>query len=320
MPYLNAAEILVKASRFDEARALLDRGLEATGGNRALHLKRYVVAAILDDHAAMASHSDVLRGTDFESDLLAAQAEAAGFEGRIGDYRRLTQRVVDRLTTQGLAEKAAVTRYGVQVVDALYGFRDRGLSEARALAAQEHPPQADLELATAFALLGDGKRAQQALVVARNRAGTSQHGVPAAETNLVAAILALRQARPRQAIDVLEKVDVKGNAGAAFGVWFVKGQAYLELGEARQAEAEFQRIVDARGRDPFDPTVPLAVRGVARARLASGNLKGAAEAYERLLTFWKDSDKEVPVIMNARSEFERLQSRQKTADVRARTR
>ena len=280
-------------------------------------MKRYVVAAILDDHGAMTSQADALRGTDYEGDLLAAQAEAAGFEGRIGDYRRLTQRVVDRLATQGLTEQAAVTQYRVPVVDALYGFRDRSLSEARALAARARPPRAGLELAQAFALLGDRNRAEQARVAARGQASMSHYGMSTAETNLVPAILALRRGRPRQAIDELENVDVQGHPGSSFGVWCVKGQAYLELGEARQAEKEFQRIVDARGLDPFNPTVPLAVRGVARARLASGNRQGAAEAYERLLTFWKDSDKDVPVTMNARAEFERLKAGKRTADVRA---
>jgi eukaryotic-like serine/threonine-protein kinase len=317
MPYLNAADILVKASRFDEARALLDRGLEATGGNAALHLKRYVVAAILDDHGAMATHANVLRGTDYEGELLAAQAAAAVFEGRIGDYRRLTQRVVGLLTTQGLTEQAAVTRYGVPVVDALYGFRDRSLSEARALAGQEHPPRADIGLAVAFALLGDSSRAEQARAVVRGQAKSSHDGMSAAEPNLVPAILALRRGRPRDAIDALETVDVRGHAGSSFGVWFAKGQAYLQLGEPSRAEKEFQRIVDARGQDPFDPTVPLAVRGVARARLAAGNRQGAAEAYTRLFTFWKDSDTDVPAIMSARAEFERLKAETKTAGVEA---
>jgi tetratricopeptide (TPR) repeat protein len=313
MPYLNAADILVKASRFDEARGLLDRGIEATGGNPALHLKRYVVAAILDDHAAMTSHADVLRGTDYEGELLAAQAEAAGFEGRIGDYRRLTQRVVELLTTQGLAEQAAVARYGVPAVDALYGFRDRSLSEARALAAEGHPPRADNGLALAFAMLGDSNRAERARVAAGGQAKKPHTGVSAAEASLVPAMLALRHGQPRKALGLLETQDVRGHAQSSFGAWFVIGQAYLALGDASKAEKGFQRIVDGRGRDPFDPTVPLAVRGVAKARLAAGNRQGAIEAYERLLTFWKDSDTGVPVIESARVEFERLKAGMTTA-------
>ena len=55
------------------------------------------------------------------------------------------------------------------------------------------------------------------------------------------------------------------------------------------------------------PVLSLARLGLARARVASGDLTGARQVYEDLLfKTWKDADDDVPVVMQAKEEYRKL--------------
>ena len=75
---------------------------------------------------------------------------------------------------------------------------------------------------------------------------------------------------------------------------------------AEAAEA-FQWIVDRRGWAPFDPEHVLAQLGLARAAALTGDLVKSRKAYERFFALWKDADPDLPVLLAARREYERLQ-------------
>jgi eukaryotic-like serine/threonine-protein kinase len=50
----------------------------------------------------------------------------------------------------------------------------------------------------------------------------------------------------------------------------------------------------------------MAPLGLARAHAMAGNVAGSLNAYERFLTAWGEADPDVPVLLEARSEFDRL--------------
>jgi hypothetical protein len=87
---------------------------------------------------------------------------------------------------------------------------------------------------------------------------------------------------------------------------YLRGLSYLMIGSGLEAAAEFQRLLDCRGSDPFSPCHAVAPLGLARALTASGNVAGAAHAYERFLAGWGQADADVPVLLEAREEYERL--------------
>jgi hypothetical protein len=67
---------------------------------------------------------------------------------------------------------------------------------------------------------------------------------------------------------------------------------------------EFQKILDHRGWDPASPLWPLAQLGLARAAALAGNVAGSRRAYQDFLSLWKDADPDLPVLIEARREFE----------------
>jgi predicted Zn-dependent protease len=80
---------------------------------------------------------------------------------------------------------------------------------------------------------------------------------------------------------------------------YVRGEAYLQMHDGKNAAEEFQKILDHRGVDPFD--FPLATLGLARAYAMQGDTAKAKAAYQDFLTLWKDAEPDIPILKEAKS-------------------
>ena len=87
----------------------------------------------------------------------------------------------------------------------------------------------------------------------------------------------------------------------------MRGQAYLKLGKGAEAAAEFQKILDHRGWDPLSPLYPLAQLGLARAAVLTGDSEKARKAYQDFFALWKDADPDLPILITAKKEYEKMQ-------------
>jgi ATP/maltotriose-dependent transcriptional regulator MalT len=95
-------------------------------------------------------------------------------------------------------------------------------------------------------------------------------------------------------------------AALSFRPTWVRGLAYLQLKDGAQATTEFQRIIDHRGWDILSPLWPLAHLGLARAAALQGDTATARKAYEDFFLMWKSADADLPVMIEARREYEKL--------------
>jgi hypothetical protein len=105
-----------------------------------------------------------------------------------------------------------------------------------------------------------------------------------------------------QLLDAAKKYEVAGE----FWPPYLRGQAYLRLGNGVQAAAEFKTILDHRGWYPVSPLYPLAKLGAARAAVLSGDNVKARMYYQDFFTFWKDADPKLPILIEAKAEYEKL--------------
>jgi len=85
---------------------------------------------------------------------------------------------------------------------------------------------------------------------------------------------------------------------------YVRGQAYLLAGQPQQAAAEFQTLI--RKLTWNINLGSLARLQLGRAQAASNNREGAGKAYQDFFALWKDADPDVPVLKEARAEYEKL--------------
>src|SRR6185295_13652023 len=88
---------------------------------------------------------------------------------------------------------------------------------------------------------------------------------------------------------------------------YVRGEALLAAQRYPEAVAEFQKILDHRGIVGADPIGALAHLQLGRAFALSGDLARSKTAYQDFLTLWKDADSDIPILVQAKAEYARLQ-------------
>ena len=85
-----------------------------------------------------------------------------------------------------------------------------------------------------------------------------------------------------------------------------RGQAYLGERNGAAAASEFQKILDHRGWSPLSPLYPLAHLGLARAAMLASDTTKARKSYQDFFALWKDADADLPVLIEAMKEYEKL--------------
>jgi hypothetical protein len=70
--------------------------------------------------------------------------------------------------------------------------------------------------------------------------------------------------------------------------------------------ADFQRILDNRAWEPTSVLYPLAQLGLGRAAATAGDSAKSRRAYQDFLALWKDADPDVPVLVQAKTEYTKL--------------
>jgi hypothetical protein len=133
----------------------------------------------------------------------------------------------------------------------------------------------------------------------------------------IRAAIALDRKDPKRAIELLQDMGAIELSQSAFATTalcpaYIRGQAYLMLHDGKAATAEFQKFIDHRGLVANFPWAVLARLGLARAYALNGATDPAARdkaraAYNDFLTLWKDADSDVPVLMQAKTEYAKLQ-------------
>ena len=87
---------------------------------------------------------------------------------------------------------------------------------------------------------------------------------------------------------------------------YVRGLAYLRGRAGAEAMAEFQKIIDHRGVVAVSALYPLAHLGVARAAALTDDTATSRKAYEDFFALWKDADPDLPILIEAKKEYQKL--------------
>jgi eukaryotic-like serine/threonine-protein kinase len=302
--YLFAGTGFMGLNRPDEAKAIIQSGLQRNSDFVSLHDALAYIAFAQGDAATMAKEDAFLVGKpDLEYNMDIRHGDIAASHGQIkqaeesyGKARQLAQRVqIKELEAGALAQQAWVL--------ALAGDSNRAIETANSAVDVSSVFYIKLQAAGALALAGETRRALDIASEAM-RSRPDDTLVQAMFGPGAQAIAAMVSGDATKAITLLSSASPydKGNTG----VLYVRGLAYLKAKQGANAVQEFQKVLALRNAAATDPVLPMSQLGLARAYVLSGDAAKSRAAYQDFFALWKDADLDVPVLKEAKTEYQKL--------------
>lgn len=300
--------------RFGEAADALRRAAERNLETPDLLVLRYYLAFFKGDEAGMDRQIARARGEHAEDWMSHSQAMVLARSGRMRQARTMWERAIAMAQQAGNRERAAIYEAAEAVCESHFGNATAAKQHARA--ALGLAKGRDVEYAAAFALAYSDDSAES-LRLAADLEKRFPEDTPVQFEYLptLHALSSLAHHAPLDATERLQKAHPYDFAlpGTAFfarfgGLYppYVRGLAYLEAKQGREAAAEFQKVLDHRGIVFADPIGALAHLQLGRSYVVSGDITNAKNAYHDFLTLWKNADADTPVLKQAREEYARL--------------
>jgi DNA-binding winged helix-turn-helix (wHTH) protein/tetratricopeptide (TPR) repeat protein len=243
------------------------------------------------------------------------QAFAMAYSGHLQQARTMAARATDMAQQADQPERAALWGTGAALLEAYFDNPSAARKKAQAALELSKDREIEYGAALAFALTGDTAPAQT-LANDLQRRFAEDTSVKFSYLPTLRALLALHSGDSSLAIELLQVAapyDLGGPRSSYHGIFgplypvYFRGEALLAAHQGTQAAAEFQKILDHRGTVVSDPIGALARLQLGRAFAMSKDKTKAKAAYENFLTLWKDADPGIPILQQAKREYDRLQ-------------
>jgi tetratricopeptide (TPR) repeat protein len=160
-----------------------------------------------------------------------------------------------------------------------------------------------VDAANTLALCNEQKQATEALSTLEKRypQDTLIHELSVPQDR---AWLAIKAGDAQGALALLERVRVHDAASYSP---YLRGLAYLQLKDSRNAIDSFQNATRLKGRAYINRgPYALSYLGLGRAYAMAGNKPDAKKAYDVFFAEWKNADADLPVIAEAKKEYAQL--------------
>jgi tetratricopeptide (TPR) repeat protein/predicted Ser/Thr protein kinase len=297
-PYRRQLDAYICLDRLAEAKQLAEK-LRAQGlGGARIHQRFLEIAYVEGDDAAAAREMQWFAGKPVEYLSFGLQAANQNALGQRRESSKLYRRAAETALRQGLRNAAAEFEEADARADALSG----NCQTVRRLGRP----------ALALAICGDAAQAEKL-------AGETSKLFPngtlwnAVQLPAMRAAIALRRDQPAKAVELLASASPYERAYPE--AVYLRGLAYLGLGEGAEAAAEFEKILDHKGANwgsawqhPYwGQFYSLSYLGLARGSVLAGDTAKAGKAYQDFLSLWKDADPDIPILKEAKAEYAKLQ-------------
>ena len=297
----------MRLNRLREAKAEFEKILQLKVDYPRVHPRLYLVAFIEGDTEAMELHARAMRGKTGQSAMLRLQGETRAYRGKLREANEFFEKVIARGRRGPFEGFLATTLARAALWDAEFGYNDRARKRAREAVSISSRVGAPVWVGIALARAGDLAQAE-AIADELSRRRPLDTLLNCREVVAIRAIIELQRGNPAEAIELLKgALQDELGGGAGLVAIYVRGQAYLQMGAASDATAEFQKIVDNRTFQSQFPYHALAHHGLGRAYALAGEIAKSRQAYEAFFSLWKDADPDIPILQEARGEYAKLQ-------------
>lgn len=311
--YFSVTPVYIFLNQFDRAEELLKQAEEHRVEDVGLLSFRYMLAFLKDDVNEMQRVAASAAGRpSMEAVLLDDEACAKAYHGRLGEAREIFRRSVELAQQNGDKERAADNEVDASLTEAYLGDAQDARKDADVALKLARNRYVGEQATLALALAGNTTRAEE-LATELNKSFPLDTTLQRYSLPTIRAATALQRGN---ATKVSESLGAKnsGELTTAGGLTplglvdatYVRGQAYLLLHNGNAAAVQFQKILDHPGLVLISPVGALAHLGLARAYVLQGNNVKARAKYQDFLMLWKDADPNIPILKQAKAEYEKL--------------
>jgi eukaryotic-like serine/threonine-protein kinase len=332
--YLNLCVGYMGLNQFDKVEEALHEAAANKVEDVRFLLRRYELAFALDDLSEM--NRQVAKATgmpEIEGWLLSSQASTAAYHGRLKNARLLSRRAIESAKHDGDKETALAYDAIGALREAELGNRGAAIRLATSAANCDCSQQT---LALGALALARAGAAGRALAMARRLKQSFPDDTLSNEywLPIIRAAIELNSRNSSRAIASLDAVRRYELATPHFPnpdqlyPAYLRGVAYLAQGSPVQARAEFQNVLDHPGLIGNGLIGAIAHLGLGRAYAAEAEidapvhakahrdhqgsqrvyaLASSHAAYNDFFILWKEADPDIPLLVEARQEFYKLQ-------------
>jgi len=309
--YENLVFNSILADRLDEAQAAFADADARKFDSVGLRSYRLLLAFLKKDTVAMKEQWDWAADNPVAGDrLLDGKAWVERYYGHCRSARLLHERALQLSGTPETAPTRAVYDIDDALNEAEVGrvVRARGMAE-KALKTFEGR-NVRLAAALAFARAGNIEQARK-LADSIDRAAPADTVIQHYGLPTIRAAMKLAANDPGGAVEILRATERYEMSEAAFNSVYpayIRGLAYLQMHQGRQATQEFQKLLDRPGIVGRNVIGALSHLQMARAAKLAGDSPAARKSYEEFLTLWKEADSDLPVYQQAKAEYGKMHS------------
>jgi tetratricopeptide (TPR) repeat protein len=310
----------LSAGRLAEAKAVFEEAQSHKLDSIKMHAGAQLLAFLQHDETGLQTQLAWARGdSEAEAELLQGVAIEKAYHGQFRESQMILHKAEQR--RQNMAERVK----GSPMANEMTGFYldvARQEAEGGSLGGAHHLlsslREGDPRLALFsedFALLdaraGDLRQAQKiTFSISHNSPADTlvqNYTLPA-----IYAAIKLRQNDPAGAITILQpalRYDLAYPQTGFNSLYpaYLRGLAYLGMGEGRLAALEFQKLIDHPAIVGRNDIGALSYLQLGRAQTMTGDKPAARNSYASFLTLWKDADPDLPALKQAKAEYAKLQ-------------
>jgi tetratricopeptide (TPR) repeat protein len=324
-PYTNISWAYLRLNRLDEASKTIEQAVALNKVSFGTHGAMYILAFLKNDTNGMKQQTDWIVGKPFEPLLASWLASTQFSTGHLNEARASRMKGIDLALRKNQQDVAARLHLHSAVLELLVGNCQGAIDHTKTSLAQFRGRDQLSYGAVVFSSCGNAAQTDSLVKELSTRypndTASARVILPMAE-----AIVEMNKNNPSRAIEILEPVR-RYELGEFGLLWpnYLRGLAYLKLGQPKSAVVEFQRILDHPAVALFSHLQPISRLCLARAwaqQARGGNpanngstfsdanaLASARKAYQDFLAAWKDADADNPLFQQAKNEYAQLQTR-----------
>jgi len=315
-PYAVLASDYIALERMDDAENIIATGTARNLDSPQLTALRYDMAFLKGDAGGMEREISVAKSSPGgEARIANHEAFALAYTGHLQQARQLSRSAVDTAQQAAHRERAGLFEAGAALREAFFGNVVAARERANAALLLSNDREVEYGAGLALAIAGDTSQSST-LAADLEKRFPEDTSVRFSYLPTLRAMIVLNRDQPSKALELLQPAapyELGSHRSSFAGLFgnlypsYVRGQAYLAANRGAEAVAEFRRIREHRGIVVSDPIGALASVQLARAYVMAGDRTHAKFAYDDFLKLWQDADPAIPILKQARAEYEKVQ-------------